>query len=139
MSNIDLYPRIRPSSPALGSCGLRQVLIRDFIVPARIGAYAHERQAPQRVRINITLFVHEEAEPIDDNLDHVVCYDRIIRDIRGIIQAGHVDLVETLAERIAGVCLIDVRVHSLRVRVEKLDVYNDIGSVGVEIERTSMG
>ncbi len=139
MSNTELYPRVRPSSPLIAPRGLRQVLIRDFVLPARIGAYPHERNAPQRVRINLTLFVYEEAEPIDDDLHRVVCYDRIIQEVRGIIQEGHVNLVETLAERIAGVCLVDVRVHSLRARVEKLDIYDDVASVGVEIERTSVG
>ncbi|MGC8476879.1 MAG: dihydroneopterin aldolase [Acetobacteraceae bacterium] len=139
MNNIDLFPSVRPSSPLRTPTGLRQVLIRDFVLPARIGAYPHERNAPQRIRINLILCVYEEAEPIDDDLDRVVCYDRIIQGIRGIIQEGHVNLVETLAERIAEFCLADVRVHSLRVRVEKLDIYTDVAGVGVEIERTSMG
>ena len=139
MTNIDLYPSVRPSSPMGAPKGLRQVLIRDFVLPARIGAYPHERNAPQRVRINLILFVYEEADPIDDDLDRVVCYDRIIQGIRRIVQVGHVNLVETLAEHIAEFCLVDVRVHSLRVRVEKLDIYTDVAGVGVEIERTSMG
>ena len=47
------------------------------------------------------------------------------------------NLVETLAERLAGICLQDPRVRSARVRVEKLDVFADAVSVGVEIERES--
>jgi len=45
--------------------------------------------------------------------------------------------VETLAERIAALCLDDARVRSVRIRVEKLDVFPDATSVGVEIERHS--
>jgi 7,8-dihydroneopterin aldolase/epimerase/oxygenase len=45
--------------------------------------------------------------------------------------------VETLAERIAALCLSDRRVRVARVRVEKLDVFPDATSVGVEIERVS--
>jgi dihydroneopterin aldolase len=55
--------------------------------------------------------------------------------VRGLIGAGHVNLVETLAERIAEACLHDLRVHAVRVRVEKLDVFPDAVSAGVEIER----
>ena len=44
-------------------------------------------------------------------------------------------LVETLAERIAEQCLADLRVQIARIRVEKLDVFADVGSVGVEIVR----
>jgi 7,8-dihydroneopterin aldolase/epimerase/oxygenase len=43
--------------------------------------------------------------------------------------------VETLAERIAEACFRDRRVITARVRIEKLDVYADAESVGVEIER----
>ena len=47
----------------------------------------------------------------------------------------HINLVETLAEDIARVCLTHAQVRSVRVRVEKLDVFEDVSSVGVEIER----
>ena len=55
--------------------------------------------------------------------------------VRAIVSARHVRLVETLAERIAICCLVDERVVSARVRVEKLDVFPDAVSAGVEIER----
>jgi dihydroneopterin aldolase len=44
-------------------------------------------------------------------------------------------LVETLAERIAEACLADPRIHLARIRVEKLDIFADAASAGVEIER----
>jgi dihydroneopterin aldolase len=40
-----------------------------------------------------------------------------------------------MAESIAGLCLADPRVRAARVRVEKLDVFPEAASVGVEIER----
>ncbi|MGY9002825.1 MAG: dihydroneopterin aldolase, partial [Rhodospirillales bacterium] len=43
--------------------------------------------------------------------------------------------VETLGDDIASMCLEDLRVRSVRVRIEKLDVFEDATSVGVEIER----
>ncbi|HJO96838.1 MAG TPA: dihydroneopterin aldolase, partial [Rhodospirillales bacterium] len=54
-----------------------------------------------------------------------------------IVGQGHVNLVETLAEKIAAACLKDKSIRSLRVRVEKLDVFADAASVGVEIERVN--
>ena len=55
--------------------------------------------------------------------------------IRAMVASGHVNLVETLAERIADIFLSDPRVDAVRVRVEKLDIFADAESVGVEIER----
>ena len=62
-------------------------------------------------------------------------YERIADSARRIVGAGHVRLAETLAERIAEACLADTRVSAVRVRVEKLDVFPDSASAGVEIER----
>jgi len=56
-----------------------------------------------------------------------------------VIEAGHINLVETLAEQIASLALLDNRVLSARVRVEKLQVMEDAESVGVEIERKRLG
>jgi len=67
----------------------------------------------------------------------VVCYAEIVAGVREIVAAGHINLVETLAERIAARCLSDGRVRSARVRIEKLDVFADAASVGVEIERSN--
>ena len=50
-------------------------------------------------------------------------------------RGGHLNLVETLAEKIAAHCLADKRVKVARVRIEKLKVIAEAQSVGVEIER----
>jgi len=120
----------RPIAP-----GHRRVLVRDLVLTCEIGILRHERGRPQRVRVNLDLEVREDAAPIGDDLRNVVCYDEIVSAIRRLVAGGHMNLVETLADRIAQLCLGDARIRVARVRVEKLDVYADAGSVGVEIER----
>jgi len=71
--------------------------------------------------------------------EHVVCYEKISNKVRDIVAGDHTNLCETLAEKIAASCLEDVRVQCARIRVEKLDVFEDIASVGVEIERFNAG
>jgi len=114
---------------------LTHVFVRDLVLDAMIGAYDHERDKPQRVRVNLDLQVELRPGPSSDNLADVVSYDNLITSVREIVGAGHVNLCETLAERISERCLIDRRVKIARVRVEKLDVFADAASVGVEIER----
>ena len=58
----------------------------------------------------------------------MVDYEEVADAVRGIVAAGHVRLVETLAERIAEACLADPRVHLARIRVEKLDIFADAAS-----------
>lgn len=112
----------------------RRLFVRDLTLLAQIGVWRHEHGRRQRVRISIDLEVEETPNP-EDRLDDTVNYDRIIRAARDVVAAGHVRLIETLAERIAARCFEDSRVRRCRVQVEKLDVFPDATSVGVEIER----
>lgn len=134
----------RPTKPARGAPanpsalatlrGESRVFVRDLMMTAKIGLHQHERLAGQRIRVNLDLTVADNG-PIDDDYDNVVCYGGLVTGVRQVVGAGHVNLAETLAERIAEMCLADRRVLSARVRVEKLDVFPEATSVGVEIER----
>ena len=130
------------SSPSIArvDLALRHVFLRDMILNASIGIYAHEHVKRQRVRINVDLGVTDDSVLAGvavgpDEIGRVVDYEKLAVRVRNIVAEGHVRLVETLAERIAEICLIDPRVQTARVRVEKLDIFADSVSAGVEIER----
>ena len=131
----DKMPSIMPARIANAGKALRHVFIRDFMVDCLIGVYEHEKCSPQRVRVNLDLAVDEGEHPIIDDILNVVSYETMANGILAIADEGHVNLVETLAERIADMCFDDQRVDSVRVRIEKLDIIENAGSVGVEIER----
>ena len=116
---------------------LRHVFIRDLLLPCSIGVHQHEKTKPQQIRINLDLAVKESTEALNDQIENVVNYEEIVIGVRALIARGHVNLVETLADDIATMCLEDLRVRSVRVQIEKLDVFEDATSVGVEIERFS--
>ncbi len=120
--------------------GRRHVFLRDMVLDASIGVYAHEHRAQQRVRINIDLSVDDEGEAERaegrEDLAKVVDYHAAARAVRAIVRSGHIKLAETLAERLAAACLaLDSRVQLVRVMVEKLEVFADAASAGVAIER----
>ncbi len=127
--------------------GQRHVFLRDMILDASIGVHGFEHDAPQRIRVNVDLAVDDEGAPGQvsvgapgsvgqDQLSRVVDYERVATAVRAIVASGHVKLIETLAERIATACLRDRRVRLARICVEKLDIFADMASVGVEIERS---
>ena len=131
----DKIPSTMPARIANAGNALRHVFIRDFMVECLIGVYEHEKCSPQRVRVNLDLAVDEGEHPIIDDILNVVSYETMANGILAIADEGHVNLVETLAERIADMCFDDHRVDSVRVQIEKLDILENAGSVGVEIER----
>ena len=114
---------------------IRHVFIRDMVIDCSIGIYTHEKEHEQRVRINLDLAVGEGDHQINDDIRNVISYEDMAKGVEAIIATGHINLVETLAENIAEMCLQDKRVFSARVRVEKLDIIASAESVGVEIER----
>ena len=120
--------------PSTATARLMKVFVRDLVLSARIGVYQHEKLGTQRVRINLELLCTEHPA-INDDLNNVVNYAELVSQVRAIVDAGHINLVETLADRIAQACLDDRRVQSAKVRIEKLDVFEEADSVGVEIQR----
>jgi 7,8-dihydroneopterin aldolase/epimerase/oxygenase len=128
----------------LSGPGLRHVFVRDMVLTASIGIYPHEHRDRQRIRVNVDLAVDDETALAGvvvgaDELNRVVNYEKIVAAVRAIVGAGHTRLVETMAERIAEACLLDARVRIARIRVEKLDIFPDAESAGVEVERQRAG
>ncbi|MBP2315946.1 dihydroneopterin aldolase [Azospirillum soli] len=110
------------STPAAVST---RCFVRDLVMDALVGVYAHERIKPQRIRLNLDL----------ETIAPGITGEDMAAVVKGLVNQGHVTLIETLAERIAERCLADARIASVKVRVEKLDVFPDAASVGVEVER----
>ena len=123
----------KPKAAARAASGPSRVFVQNLVLPARIGIHPHEREMAQRVRFTVDLAVSRGPAPAD--ISEVVSYEDVVLGIKRLLAAGHIDLVETLADAIADFCLLDPRVLSARIRVEKLDVFPDAESVGVEIER----
>ena len=115
-----------------------RIFVREFVLPVHIGAYAREHGTPQRVRFDVDAWVAHATGPARDlchqDLRDVVSYDLISDSIRLLVDSGHVELAETLAEQIAATLLAHPRIVKVRVRLEKLET--GAGIAGVELERT---
>lgn len=116
---------------------LRCLFLKNMVLDAHIGVFPHEQGVTQRIRVSVHFGVDDrtDMEVGPDDLSRTVSYERVVQLVHRIVREGHVRLVETLAERIASGVLADARVRVVRVRIEKLDVFDEIEAVGVEIER----
>ena len=126
----DIAPLPRPDRAPI-----RRVFVRDLRLEARIGAYEHEMHATQPIRIDLDLDVCEPGQPVSDQLETVVCYDKMVRGVKAILAEGHIQLVETVAERVAAMALSHPMVLAARIRVEKPNAITEAAAAGVEIER----
>lgn len=112
----------------------RRMFLRDLIIATEIGAYPEERDRKQRVRFNIDALV-EDRPVTEDDLAGVVSYELLRDAAYRVSTMGHTNLVETMAERLAGLCLNHPAIVEITIRVEKLDVFEDCDSAGIEITR----
>ncbi len=120
------------SHPQLSDC--RCLYLRNFVTDANIGIHDAERRGPQRIIINVDLFIGlVDSTPNQDKIHEVVDYDFIRETIRTRIDRGHINLQETLCDDIAGLLLLHPQVRAVRVATEKPDVYPDCDAVGVEV------
>ncbi len=114
-----------------------RISLRDHIREVDIGAFQAERGTTQRICFNIVVEVRlpETSEPggLDDDVDRIMSYDTITEAIDRELSAERLNLLETLAERVAEDILIDPRAARVFVRIEKLD--RGPGALGVEIVR----
>lgn len=112
---------------------LDRISVRDHVVEVEIGAFQAERGTTQRVCFNVVVEVKPLTGPIDDDVDRILSYDLVTEAIEHELSEERLNLLETLAERIAERILQEPQAVRAFVRVEKLD--RGPGALGVEIVR----
>lgn len=116
---------------------LDRISLRDYVVDVEIGAFQAERGVTQRICFNVVVEVEPLTGPIDDDVDRILSYDRVTEAIAFELSAERLNLLETLAERVAERILLEPQAVRAFVRIEKLD--RGSGALGVEIVRGGAG
>lgn len=97
------------------------IFVRDFVLGCNVGVYAEEKGVTQEISFTVEAYLAPGVKSLADDIDEVPSYADIIDGIEAISRQGHIELVETFAERIAAHCLGDRRIAAVRVRLEKLE------------------
>lgn len=112
-----------------------RIFLRGYVREIEIGAYSAEFGVTQRVRFDIVLEVTRNTAHIDDQVGRVINYDDLIEAIEILAKGPRITLLETFAERLAQLCLIDPRARRVHIRIEKLDRLPGGATLGCEITR----
>lgn len=122
------------SMPLPGLSGpLDRISVRDHTVEVEIGAFQAERGTTQRVCFNVVVEVQPIIDPLEDDVDRILSYDRVTEAIASALAEERLNLLETLADRVASLILAEPQAVRAFVRIEKLD--RGPGALGVEIVR----
>ena len=114
----------------------RRVLVRELEIMASVGIFEVEHRYEQRIIVSIELDVADTYDGVSERIADVLDYSRVVSDTETLCQSRHFKLLETLAEAVAVQCLVDPRVLSVVVRIEKPDIMPNCRSVGIEIRRS---
>ena len=127
------HPSERSASTAHDTSPPDRISVRDYTVDVEIGAFQAERGVTQRISCNIVVEVEPLTGPVDDDVDRILSYDKVTEAIAFELADERLNLLETLAERVADRILLEPQAIRVFVRIEKLD--RGPGALGVEIVR----
>ncbi len=97
------------------------IFVKDLVVDCNVGVYAEEQGITQKVSFTVEARLATHIFSANDKMAEVPSYADIIDAIVDLARGGHINLVETFAERIAAGCLVDPMIVAVRVRLEKLE------------------
>lgn len=110
-----------------------KIRIQNMQFHGHIGVYSEEKKIGQTIQIDLEVAVN--ATPMDDQLSSTVSYGEFYPMIQKIIEQNHVNLIETLAQKIINaIKQLDQRIQTVTVRVRKLNLPVDGVFDNVEIE-----
>ncbi len=123
-----------PHDPSLRHC--RRMFLRGLTVQARIGIHDFEQQAPQRLILDIDVYVDlAHHAPLVYDIAEEVVYDFVRDLVDRRVARGHIMLQETLCDDVLAEILQHPQVRAAQVSTRKPDVYPDCEAVGVQAFR----
>jgi 7,8-dihydroneopterin aldolase/epimerase/oxygenase len=110
-----------------------KIFLQDFDLDVDIGFHDFEVGAPQRLRINIEVWLDRRFFPTCDTVEAAWNYDFLRQTVRGLVEARRYNLQETICRAIYDLVAARQGVKALRVSTRKPDIYPDCAAVGVEL------
>lgn len=114
-----------------------KVIVKNLMARGIIGLNDWEREKPQEILINITVYTDIRKAGETDDVQYSVNYRTLAKKAQQHAETAARLTVEALAEDLAGLCLAFPNVQKVNVRVEKPGAVRFAESVGVEIERSN--
>ena len=112
-----------------------KVFIEGLCIQTTIGFYPWEKEIKQTLVFDVTMGWNIAAAAENDELAKTLDYAAISTEIEQFANNNPVDLLETLAERVAAHLIGTYSIPWLRLKICKPGAVHNTITVGVEIER----
>jgi dihydroneopterin aldolase len=114
-----------------------RIFLRDLKIETVIGIFEWERRIRQTVSLDVELATDVRRAACDDSIDGALNYKQIAKRLVAFVAESKFQLVESLAEAVAGIIVKEFAVTWVRVSVAKPGAIEGSRAVGVTIERTT--
>ena len=111
------------------------IFLRDLKIETIVGIYDWERKVKQTVILDLEMATDVKKAASTDRIEDALDYKAIAKRLISFVGESEFDLVETLAERIAEIILLEFDVSWLRLSLNKIGAIRGARDVGVVIER----
>ena len=113
-----------------------EVHIEQLEVFTVIGVLEHERKGLQRLTVSISFWPYEETQDLADNIEKAVNYSAVAEEAKRFAREQTVDLIETLADRLASHLLKAFPIKRISIELRKFAL-QDAKYVSVTVTRTA--
>lgn len=111
------------------------IFLRDLRIRTIVGIWEWERRMPQVVSIDLDMATDIRRAAGSDHIDDTLDYKAVTRRVKAFVADSRFNLIETMAEQIAGIVISEFGVPWVRVAVHKPWAIRGSRDVGVAIER----
>lgn len=113
-----------------------EVRIEQLEVFTVIGVLEHERKGLQRLMVSISFWPYEHAHDLADNIEKAVNYSAVAEETKRFAREQAVNLIETLADRLASHLLKTFPIQKVTIELRKFAL-QDAKYVSVTVTRTA--
>jgi len=113
-----------------------KIQIEQLDVFTRIGVPEEERANPQRLTVSISLWPYQQTSELADHIERAVNYSTVAEETKNFVRAQSVNLVETLADRLASHLLKSFPIQKVTIELRKFPL-QDAKYVSVTVTRNA--
>ena len=111
------------------------IFIDEFRLSTLIGIYPREKVMPQTVEMSLQIGTSTVSAGASDDIGDTIDYAVVVERLRSELASQHFNLLEKLAEYVAGLLIEEFGARGVRVTIAKLGMMRGVKRVGVIIER----
>ena len=111
------------------------IYLNDLRIDTVIGIYEWERRTKQTVIFDIEMAADIRKAAESDNINDTLSYKTVAKRLISYVSTSEFELIETLAEQVAGILLDEFKVPWCRLRLNKRGAVRGVRDVGIIIER----